>query len=77
MAKRFAIKATARTRQEARRRTIRLPGYDYSSPGAYFVTICTQGHQPLFLDERVRGLAERCWMQISRHFGTLRWTSAL
>ncbi len=26
----------------ARRRSIRLPGYDYSQPGAYFVTICTQ-----------------------------------
>ena len=25
------------------RRSIRLPGYDYSQPGAYFVTICTRG----------------------------------
>ena len=25
------------------RRSIRLKGYDYASPGAYFVTICTQG----------------------------------
>jgi putative transposase len=25
------------------RRSIRLPGYDYSSAGAYFVTICVQG----------------------------------
>ena len=25
------------------RKTIRLPNYDYSSEGAYFVTICTQG----------------------------------
>ena len=24
-----------------KRKTIRLPDYDYSSPGAYFVTICT------------------------------------
>lgn len=24
-----------------RRKTIRLPAYDYSTPGAYFVTICT------------------------------------
>ncbi len=23
------------------RKRIRLPDYDYSSPGAYFVTICT------------------------------------
>ena len=25
-----------------KRKTIRLPHYDYSSPGAYFVTVCTQ-----------------------------------
>ncbi len=30
------------------RRTIRLQGYDYSSPGAYFITICTQNHECLF-----------------------------
>jgi len=30
------------------RRSIRLPGYDYAQPGAYFVTICTQGHECLF-----------------------------
>ena len=27
------------------RKPIRLPDYDYSSPGAYFVTICTQGRR--------------------------------
>jgi len=30
------------------RHTIRLQGYDYSSEGAYFVTICTQNHECLF-----------------------------
>ncbi|OQA16740.1 MAG: hypothetical protein BWY63_02644 [Chloroflexi bacterium ADurb.Bin360] len=30
------------------RRSIRLPGYDYSQAGAYFVTLCTQGRTPLF-----------------------------
>lgn len=30
------------------RRSIRLKGYDYSSPGAYFVTICTHRQEPLF-----------------------------
>ena len=30
------------------RRSIRLKGYDYSQPGAYFVTICTQDHECLF-----------------------------
>lgn len=30
------------------RRSIRLKDYDYGQPGAYFVTICTQGRQCLF-----------------------------
>jgi len=30
------------------RRSIRLPGYDYSQAGLYFITICTQGHVCLF-----------------------------
>ena len=30
------------------RRSVRLRGYDYSQPGAYFVTICTQGRACLF-----------------------------
>ena len=32
------------------RRSIRLKGYDYSQPGAYFVTICVQGWRCLFGD---------------------------
>ena len=40
------------TRDQAkhRRRSIRLQGYDYSQPGAYFVTICTQNYSYLFGD---------------------------
>jgi REP element-mobilizing transposase RayT len=30
------------------RRSIRLAGYDYSRPGAYFVTICTEDRECLF-----------------------------
>ena len=30
------------------RRSIRLPGYDYTQPGYYFVTICVQGGDCLF-----------------------------
>ena len=29
------------------RKTIRLQTYDYSTPGAYFVTICTQGRRQI------------------------------
>lgn len=30
------------------RRSIRLPSYDYASPGGYFITICTHNRQNLF-----------------------------
>ena len=30
------------------RKSIRLPEYDYSNPGAYFVTVCTQGRVNIF-----------------------------
>ncbi|MGE0680570.1 MAG: transposase [Candidatus Binatia bacterium] len=36
------------------RRSIRLPGYDYSQPGMYFVTICVEGKACLF-GEVVKG----------------------
>ena len=32
------------------RRSIRLPGYDYTSPGYYFVTLCTSGRFCMFGD---------------------------
>ena len=34
--------------QKHHRRSIRLPGYDYQSAGAYFVTLCTQNRRCLF-----------------------------
>ncbi len=45
------------------RRSIRLPGYDYSQPGAYFITVCTHQRPPLFggvVDGKMRlnGLGE-------------------
>ena len=30
------------------RRSIRLPGYDYRQPGAYFITLCVNDRAPLF-----------------------------
>jgi REP element-mobilizing transposase RayT len=35
-------------RERHHRRSIRLKGYDYSQPGAYFITICTQDRACLF-----------------------------
>jgi putative transposase len=39
---------TAMTDISHHRRSIRLPGYDYSQSGAYFVTICTQDRACVF-----------------------------
>jgi hypothetical protein len=46
------------------RRSIRLPGYDYSNPGLYFVTICTFKHRQLF------GQIEDGFMKLNR-FGEI------
>lgn len=37
-------------RIKKRRRSLRLPQYDYAQPGAYFITICTQNRVCLFGD---------------------------
>ena len=58
------------------RRSIRLKGYDYSRPGAYFVTICVQHWEWKFgrvVDGRVflspeGEIAHRCWEEIPEHF---------
>ena len=51
------------------RRSIRLPGCDYTQPGAYFVTICTQDGECLFDDPVLRRVAETMWQRIPSHFG--------
>ena len=57
------------------RRSIRLKGYDYTSPGAYFLTLCTHQRQCLF-GEIVDGvmhlnewgkIVERDWLAIPNH----------
>lgn len=58
------------------RRSIRLPHYDYSSAGAYFVTIATHKRKPLFgktVNEHVElnalgRTAHQCWVEIPSHF---------
>lgn len=39
------------------RRSIRLDGWDYRSPGLYFITICTHERQNLFADPHFRDIA--------------------
>lgn len=58
------------------RKSPRLPGYDYSSTGAYFVTICTHQRLNLF-GEVVDGvmclsdagqIVYDCWQSIPEHY---------
>ena len=59
-----------------RRKSIRLKGYDYSQPGAYFVTICTKNRKAIFGDvvdgemrmSQMGEIASRCWREIPDHF---------
>jgi REP-associated tyrosine transposase len=49
-----------------RRRSIRLPGFDYSTPGAYFITICTRDRRPML--SAVSEVVTACWNEIPQHF---------
>ncbi len=58
------------------RRSIRLKGYDYTQPGAYFITLCVHERAHLFgavvdgemqLNDAGR-VVEQCWRDISAHF---------
>ncbi len=58
------------------RRSIRLPGFDYSQPGSYFLTSCSTERKCNFahsensqLRETVLGqLVRTCWLEIPQHF---------
>ena len=51
----------AGTGERGRRHSIRLPHYDYASPGAYFVTVCTYARQPLFQEPALKEIVEQTW----------------
>src|SRR3990172_2517269 len=53
---------------EQRRRSIRLRAYDYRSPGAYFVTVCTHGRKCLLDGREIREAVAATWRQIPQHF---------
>jgi REP element-mobilizing transposase RayT len=50
------------------RKSIRLPGYDYSQAGAYFVTIVSRDRELTFLDGRLRLLAEEAWRWLADQY---------
>ncbi len=61
---------------KGQRRSIRLEGYDYTSPGAYFVTAVTYQRELLFgeivdgeMVLNTRGkIVWECWHEIPQHF---------
>jgi REP element-mobilizing transposase RayT len=58
------------------RHSIRLPGFDYARPGAYFVTVCTQGRECLFgevvngamVPNAVGKMVQSVWNELPRHY---------
>ena len=53
------------------RRSNRLKGYDYSRPGAYFVTMCLYGREPYLEIPAVRAIAEGTWNALPQRFPTI------
>jgi|SRR5579884_1429127 len=50
------------------RHSIRLKAFDYSQPGAYFITICTKKRE-LWLDvPEIKQIVEKYWIEIPKHF---------
>ena len=64
------------------RRSIRLKGYDYSQSGLYFITMCChkraclfgeivvnpKNHLPKMVLNAAGKIANKCWMEIPKHF---------
>ena len=50
----------ARIREQPRKNA-RLPGYDYSLPGAYFITIVSKHRETLFDDRLLKSVVDRSW----------------
>jgi len=46
------------------RKSIRLRGWDYSTPGAYFITICTYRRQLLFDQPAFKEVVQNGWLAI-------------
>lgn len=70
-----------------KRKPLRLPHYDYSQRGAYFITICTIGRQPILgtcippavchgicrmAPTPVGAIVEECWGQLAEHLPGVR-----
>lgn len=50
------------------RRSIRLKNHDYSTPGAYFITVCTFNRELLLEEAQVRQVILNAWSDLPRRF---------
>lgn len=58
------------------RQSIRIPGFDYSQAGQYFITICTKDRQNFLGNIRngkmylskIGNIVNKCWLQITKHY---------
>ena len=55
-----------------RRRSIRLPTYDYTEAGAYFLTVCTHNRQLVLGERLVREIVSNAWHELPRRFSSVR-----
>ena len=53
------------------RKPMRLPEYDYSRPGAYFVTACTKNREFLFESSEAKSAVESAWHSVLDIFGNI------
>jgi putative transposase len=54
--------------EQHNRRSIRLAGFDYTTPGAYFLTICTYQRQPILDGAENRAIVAYAWRDLSNKF---------
>lgn len=65
------------------RRSIRLKGYDYTRPGAYFITVCTRDRACLFGEVKAGKvelnqwgiIVQECWHDLPKHFSNVKLDS--
>ena len=58
---------------------MRLRGYDYSTPGACFITVCTRNRLPMFgrvvdgkmAANRLGAVVEDCWTRLADHYDNI------
>lgn len=50
------------------RRSIRLPKYDYSSQGLYYITICTQNRELYFDRDDVKQMIDTQWLELKNKY---------